>query len=139
MQQIESTLKNHQKSLIEEYGIKLIYVFGSYAKGESGPQSDLDIGVYLGRKENGFLKLALLDRLVDIFHREDIDLVILDTADEVLKFQVIKYGKPVYEESVSTRVLFEADTLSRYMDTAYFRKMQNKYSRLGFLKSLEKF
>jgi predicted nucleotidyltransferase len=30
--------------------VELAYLFGSHAKGEPGPLSDIDIGVYLSRK-----------------------------------------------------------------------------------------
>ena len=94
--EVEKVLNKHIDKLVCDYGIKLIYIFGSYAKGENRAGSDLDIAIYFDNEVDGFVKLDILDELVGIFNREDIDLVILNNVDEVLKFQVIKYGKLVY-------------------------------------------
>lgn len=135
--EIEEALGKHIDELVSEYGVKLVYVFGSYAKNKNRQDSDLDIAMYFGRKEDGFLKLAVLDDLVGIFRREDIDLVILDDADEVLKFQVIKYGQVVYMQDLITKVMFEARVLSEYMDMEYFRRVRNEYGHRRFVESMK--
>ena len=130
---VEKVLNEHIDKFVLDYGIKLIYIFGSYAKGENRADSDLDIAMYFDREVDGFVKLDILDKLVGIFNREDIDLVILNEVDEVLKFQVIKYGKVVYMEDLVTKVTFEARVMSEYMDMEYFREVRNKYSHKRFL------
>ncbi len=131
--EVEKVLNKHIDKLICDYGIKLIYIFGSYAKGENIAGSDLDIAIYFDNDVDGFVKLDILDELVGIFNREDIDLVILNNVDEVLKFQVIKYGKVVYMEDLVTKVTFESRVMSEYMDMEYFREVRNKYSHKRFL------
>jgi len=131
--EVEKVLNKHIDKLICDYGIKLIYIFGSYAKGENRAGSDLDIAIYFDNDVDGFVKLDILDELVGIFNREDIDLVILNNVDEVLKFQVIKYGKVVYMEDLVTKVTFESRVMSEYMDMEYFREVRNKYSHKRFL------
>lgn len=131
--EVEKVLNKHIDKLVRVYGIKLIYIFGSYAKGENRADSDLDIAVYFDSEVDGFVKLDILDELVGIFNREDIDLVILNNVDEVLKFQVIKYGKVVYMEDLVTKVTFESRVMSEYMDREYFREVRNKYSHKRFL------
>ena len=131
--EVEKVLNKHIDKLICDYGIKLIYIFGSYAKGENRAGSDLDIAIYFDNDVDGFVKLDILDELVGIFNREDIDLVILNNVDEVLKFQVIKYGKVVYMEDLVTKVTFESRVMREYMDMEYFREVRNKYSHKRFL------
>ena len=131
--EVEKVLNKHIDKLVCDYGIKLIYIFGSYAKGENRAGSDLDIAIYFDNEVDGFVKLDILDELVGIFNREDIDLVILNNVDEVLKFQVIKYGKLVYMEDLVTKVTFESKVMSEYMDMEYFREVRNKYSHKRFL------
>lgn len=130
--EVEKVLSKHINKLVCDYGIKLIYIFGSYAKGENRIDSDLDIAMYFNREVDGFVKLDILDELVGIFNREDIDLVILNNVDEVLKFQVIKYGKVVYMKDLVTKVIFESRVMSEYMDMEYFREVRNKYSHKRF-------
>ena len=43
LEDIKSTLKNHLSDLGERYRVKGLGVFGSYAKGESRSDSDLDL------------------------------------------------------------------------------------------------
>lgn len=128
--EIEQILNKHIYRLIEDYNIKLLYIFGSYAKGRNIANSDLDIAVYLEGESDGFTRLDILDDLVGIFNREDIDLVILNNVDIELQFQVIKYGKVLYMEDLFTKAVFESNIMSRYMDMEHFRNIQNKIIHL---------
>lgn len=133
IEEVEKVLDNHIDRLVDKYNIELIYIFGSYAKNKNNENSDLDIAVYLGGKSKGFIKLEILDELVGIFRREDIDLVILNKVDIVLQFQVIKYGKVAYMKDLLTKVLYESKTMSFYMDSQYFRDVRNKIAHEKFL------
>lgn len=124
LKEVEEVFKRNLQYLKEKYDIKLIYIFGSYAKGTNKKNSDLDIAVLLGGDYAPFKKLELIGDLVEIFKRDDVDLVILNEANSVLRHQVIKYGKVIFEESEDVRVDFEVKTLREYMDMEYFRKVQ---------------
>lgn len=125
--EVKDILENNLGALIDSYGIKLIYIFGSYAKGTNGKDSDLDIAVLLEDNYNPLDKLALIGEFIDVFKRNDIDLVILNNANSVLKHQVIKYGKLVYMENEDAKVNFEVRVLKEYMDMEPFRRTQMKY------------
>ena len=43
LEEIKGTLKNHLPDLSKRYRVKRIGIFGSYAKGESRDDSDLDL------------------------------------------------------------------------------------------------
>jgi predicted nucleotidyltransferase len=47
LEEIRRTLQDHLPELQERYGVTVIGIFGSYARGESRPDSDLDILVEL--------------------------------------------------------------------------------------------
>lgn len=133
LKNIENILEEHIASLVEEFDISLIYIFGSFAKGNNTKESDIDIAFLLNGDIDGYTKLNLLGKLVDIFKREDIDLIILNKSNEILQFQVIKYGKAIYMDSLYNKVVFESRTMSRYMDMEYFRETQQEYSHKKFL------
>lgn len=124
IEEVKKILKNHIDRIIEEYNIKLIYIFGSYAKGTNRENSDLDIGIYMEKEIDSFDRLKILDALIDILQREDIDLVILNKVDIELQFQVIKYGQIIYMDNLLTKVLYESKIMSFYMDMEYFRNTQ---------------
>ncbi len=74
-----------------------VYLFGSQASGRAGPRSDIDVAVLLDRKSasKAFdLEMQWREALSRIFER-DVDVVILNRADPVLKFQVYAKGAPV--------------------------------------------
>ena len=125
--EVKDILENNLGTLIDSYGIKLIYIFGSYAKGTNGKDSDLDIAVLLEDNYNPLDKLALIGEYTDIFKRNDIDLAILNNANSVLKHQVIKYGKLAYMQDEDIKVNFEVRVLKEYMDMEPFRRTQMKY------------
>lgn len=131
--EVKKILNNHVDKLVNKYNIELIYIFGSYATNKNNENSDLDIAVYLGGKPDGLIKLEILDELVGIYGREDIDLVILNKVDIVLQFQVIKYGRVVYMKDLLTKVLYECKTMNFYMDMEHFRNVRNKIKHEKFL------
>ncbi|WP_114313048.1 nucleotidyltransferase family protein [Thermus caldifontis] len=47
--EILALLRAHRQELQRRFGVKAIAVFGSYARGEERPGSDLDLLVMLGR------------------------------------------------------------------------------------------
>jgi predicted nucleotidyltransferase len=69
------------------------YLFGGLARGKLQPLSDVDIAVYL--KEDARIaenKLDILGCLIDILETDEIDLVILNTADLPLVMNIVKIG-----------------------------------------------
>lgn len=113
--------------LIQNYNIKLIYIFGSYSMGKNNSHSDLDIALLLEEDFDPLQKLNLIGDLCSIFKRNDIDLVIMNSANPVLCHQIIKYGRLVYIQSEDVKVGFEVKVLSEYLDTEYLRRTQMHY------------
>ena len=66
-------LKSRQHEIKQRFRVKRIGLFGSFARGEAGPQSDVDILVELDRLSfRNFMNLAFF--LEDLFQRK-VDLV----------------------------------------------------------------
>ena len=89
-QEILTLLRRHYGYLAAEYGVKRIGVFGSYAKGEPTPTSDVDLLVELERPIGfKFMELAeflerLLGRRVDLLTRAGLRTIrVRDVADEI--------------------------------------------------------
>jgi uncharacterized protein len=115
--------------LAEERKVKFAYLFGSLARGDSGPLSDLDLAVYLdGRLDFFTCRLKLMEALAKALKTEKFDLVVLNNSPIVLTHEVIKDGI-VLKDDRSRRVMFESRALREYLDTAYLREVQRGYQR----------
>ena len=96
------------------------YLFGSLAKRPPSPLSDVDIAVYL---ETGAdfaeSKLEILGELMDILQTDDIDLVILNTADISLVMNIIKPKQIIVDNDPFERHRFESLAMRKYFDFSY--------------------
>jgi uncharacterized protein len=60
-------LKRHRGELADIYGVKSLALFGSVARDEAQPSSDIDLLVEFNRPVGLFGLFALQDRLEDLF------------------------------------------------------------------------
>lgn len=96
------------------------YLFGSLAEGRATARSDIDIAVLLDRipdDEMGDLGRRL--RLMGEFRRfadREVDVIILNTASPLLRYQVLRHGRRLFERDPGARVEFEVRTGQEYED-----------------------
>lgn len=74
LQEIISILKDHKRELEEKYGVIDIEVFGSYARGEAGESSDVDILVEF-KEPVGLLTIAKLQIELSELLGVEVDLI----------------------------------------------------------------
>lgn len=116
-----------QAALDARTDVTLAYVFGSVARGEAGPQSDVDVAVLattpLGL--DGLSRLGeQLARGIDYSGR--VDVVDLRDASPVLVAEVVKDGVCIVQRSSEERFDFEMDAIRRYEDTRELRRLQHE-------------
>jgi uncharacterized protein len=119
---MEKMLEN-LKDIFEHYTrVKLVYFFGSKARGDEGPLSDYDFAVYLDEKnaEQRFqIRLELISKLSKHLGTDKIDLCILnDIEAPELKYSIIFEGKLIYERE-PFKVLIEPKIFNEYFDFIY--------------------
>lgn len=108
--------------MCHKHGLLLLYVFGSYAREDSGRLSDLDIAV-LPEEEFDFRELTtIVSELIDIFQDEAIDLVDMRKAPLPLIHRVLKEGKCLYARDLNTKIECEVRWENLYLDTAPLRR-----------------
>jgi len=98
------------------------YLFGSQAKGNAKPTSDVDVAVLFDESFDPMLRLELMIEL-EARLGASVDLVILNQANLVLRNQVLKYGRLVFERNHRERVAFEVRSRQAYFD---FKPMLDK-------------
>ena len=128
--------------------IILAYLFGSHAKGRLRPTSDVDIAILaIDKKINPSidyykLRFALEDALSKLLER-DVDVIPLNNAPLFLQYQVLKYGKIIFERSQRERVLFEVNLRKYYFDMKprydYYSEMTLAQFKSGKISDRERF
>ena len=102
-----------------EQGVAAVYLFGSVARGEARPSSDLDVAVLLepvpARGAYDSLRLDLRAELESELGRE-IDFVVLNHAPPDLTHRVLRDSVLVVEPDPSARVRFEVRARNEYWD-----------------------
>jgi len=93
------------------------YLFGSLAKRKPTPLSDVDIAIFLTDGINvAETKLEFLGRLTDILQTDEIDLVVLNTANLPLINNVLKNHQLIVDKKPFDRHLFESLAMRKYFD-----------------------
>jgi len=132
------------KSGLKEYlkrnsDILAVYLFGSRAEGVEKPRSDTDVAVllmpHIDKRQYSSYRLRLLEELSGFFAGR-LDLMILNQVPPLLQFQVLKFGKLLFERDADKRAELEMQMLSRYYDARryyefHFRKLMEKIEQRG--------
>lgn len=114
------------------YPVALAYLFGSEARGQTTPLSDIDVAVYLDRLDGSphrdewtRMYLPLLAELRQI--EPKIDLVYVNDASPLLGHRIVREGKLLYARDETTRVIMEARLLQRYFDHQNLYAIRDRY------------
>lgn len=109
----------------------LAYLFGSQARGDSGPLSDVNIAVLfaeeLTRQERFKTILTLSSLLGAMLQRDDVQVVDLKDASPLMRHRVYYDGRLLYCPDDGVRVKFEMRVLRDYVDAAPLRRLKEKY------------
>ena len=109
------SLKNLTSALAADPDVQLAVVFGSAAKGASHRRSDLDIGI-MGLPSTQRLA-ALAVTLARTAGRE-VDLIPLETAPPLLRFEIARDGAPLLERAPHLWVDFQARAMVDWWEWA---------------------
>ena len=106
------------------------YLFGSLAKGGPFPLSDVDIAVYLAERLNvADNKLDILGNLMNILQTDEIDLVVLNTANLPLVIRILRKKKIIVDKDPYARHIFESLAMRKYFDFSIIENaiLQRRY------------
>ena len=91
--------------------VEAIYLFGSYAKGNAKPISDIDICVLTKRNIPKRVKEEILSN-----SSKNIDISIFWDLPPTIRFRVFKEGKLLYKRDEIALQRAKVDTLKSYLD-----------------------
>lgn len=82
--------------ILSKYGVEYAAIFGSVARGDDKPESDIDILVRLGKPMGMFSYVGLIHALEDCLGRK-VDLVTENSLNKFVKPFVLPELKTIYE------------------------------------------
>ena len=110
--------------------MKLAYLFGSLAIGKTGKLSDIDIAVLLDDeltpKQRLEIEMELISRISKLLKTEKIELVVMNEAPLLLKYNIIKSGIVLKSADEALRIRKEAEIISRYLDRKHSEERRAK-------------
>ena len=105
--------------------IQAVYVFGSVATGKIKSESDLDLGIV---SHSPSLRERKLEILTDLAKNGfcEVDLVFLDVEDIVLRFEIVKHNKVIYQTTDFDKGEYYSRILRQYFDFLPYLKVQRE-------------
>lgn len=120
-ERITQVIRDH---FAQREDVAAIYVFGSLAADRLTPASDIDIGVLYMDDAASDVEQFLSDRAeLNMVLGRDIDLVRLNRAPPVLRYQVLKYGECVLTRHPQSVHRFFVRTINEYFDLKQSRRV----------------
>jgi predicted nucleotidyltransferase len=115
--------------LAQTHGLNLVVLFGSTARGQRRPASDLDIAIHFAGPRQQPPTLPEEARVEGAFFdllgpRCDLDMVVLNDASPLLRWNVARHGIPLFAVSPTIWTLFQIRAHRDYEDSARFRERQ---------------
>ncbi|MGE5633323.1 MAG: type VII toxin-antitoxin system MntA family adenylyltransferase antitoxin [Caulobacteraceae bacterium] len=85
------------EEIADLYNVDLFVYFGSFKTEYYNSESDIDIAFLSPEQLTAETKLQLLEELIKYHRKSEIDLVDLRTADPLLRYEIARNGKILYE------------------------------------------
>ena len=133
MIQLLKTLKEKSGKVFHPSPVLFAYLFGSCARGESLPQSDIDIAVFVRRdllqKDYSELEINLSIELDTLGLGAETEVRVINRLPLLMRGEILTEGHLIYCRDDSTRVEFETITRDEYFD---FLPLHYQYQRAYF-------
>jgi predicted nucleotidyltransferase len=122
--------------IAQQFGLDLIVLFGSHAKGRMVPGSDVDIAVRAVKRPGGDWnwEFEVADALSSTLQEDggEVDVVFLNGAAPLLMFEVARSGQVLFEKEWGTFSDFRSYAARVYYDNESRFRRQAQYLKERF-------
>jgi uncharacterized protein len=120
---VSEDILNLMKQFAEDHReIVALYVFGSLATGRNQFRSDADVAIMVKKRMGGMERVELETALANLLGR-DVDLIPFGEATPLLRHQVLKYGRLLFEREPRERIEQEVAARREYLDGLSLHKI----------------
>lgn len=110
--------------IAQKYNLRFVILYGSYAKNQARPDSDIDLAV-LGNKLVDFQQIVDLNNdFIDLFKFDEIDVKSLHKTNPLFRYQVVKYGVLLFGDEHDYNQ-FKAYAFRDYIDSEDLFKLRD--------------
>lgn len=119
------------------------WLFGSVARGDERPDSDLDLGLVFRRRRETAVDhhrqiRALAGEAEDLAGGRLIDVVVLESQGPIFCHRVLSEARLVYEADRERRIDFESTTYVRYLDFLPTWELATRHALGGLRRLLDR-
>jgi len=100
---------------------EVIILFGSYARGDQRPDSDVDIAIKT-KKEISKKEIFELTQELEQLLKKDVDLVDLNAISDSFRYEILMNGQILYCEDNYQFDLYKLDMFREYLELNESRK-----------------
>lgn len=125
-----STLREKLRAIVDTApaDVVAVYLYGSRARGEASPGSDIDLGVLLEGVPPSRLRSTArtIESAIEKAVRIPVEAVVLNTASPDLVHRVLRDGVLVLDRDRAARIRFEVQARNEYFDLAPIRRLYRR-------------
>lgn len=117
---------------LEKRGVVVGILFGSTARADAGPRSDVDVAFLLQEPFEPTVKLDLIGDVQDALKRDDVDVVILNgllDEEPLLAIRIMAEGIMFHDAVPGARVDFQIRALKMAEDARHLLRIQDEAIR----------
>ena len=109
--------------------VNTVYIFGSFLEKEDF--NDIDVALLLSESLDSYKSLKFSLKVAGELERQikprfEFDVKILNNSPIELQFEVIKKGRVIFSRDESSRIDYESEVISTYLDMKYMYDLIDK-------------
>lgn len=136
---MKKKIKKRLLKVFDNYELTLLIIFGSYNSDNFNKDSDIDLAVKVNLPDKiSKNRIKLLDKISSIFDHRDIDLILLNYAEPLIKYKIACEGSLIYEKKKGLFQKFQIRAMSEHNDARKFYELDKK-SINDFLEGRKKY